>query len=334
MKVGITYDLRADYLSQGYSEEETAEFEGIETIDAIDDVLRRLGYQTDRIGNVHNLIARLAAGERWDLVFNIAEGMHGYGREAQVPALLDAFRIPYTFSDPLVLTLALHKATAKQLVKSMGFPTADFTIVNNESELDTVHLPWPVFVKPVASGSSIGVSGSSKAEDKSELAKVCRDLIGRFQQPVLVERFLPGREFTVGVVGTGDRARSFGVMEIHLRENAEPTVYSFSNKQNYKTRVSYRLGQDDVALKAEQWGLCIWTGLGCRDAGRVDLRCDAAGEPNFLEINPLAGLHPVDSDLVIMGGLRGMSHSDLIESIVASACERLPGRAKKSTGAA
>jgi len=334
MRVGITYDLRAEYLSQGYSQEETAEFEGIETIDAIDDALRGLGYETDRIGNVHSLIARLAAGERWDLVFNIAEGMYGYGREAVVPALLDAFRIPYTFSDPHVLSIALHKATAKRLVRSIGFPTADFAIVHNESESDKVHLPWPVFIKPVASGSSIGVSGSSKAENKSELAKVCRDLIGRFQQPVLVEAFLPGREFTVGVVGTGDRARSFGVMEINLQENAEPAVYSFSNKQNYKTRVSYRLGQGDVARKAEQMALRIWTELGCRDAGRVDIRCDAAGEPNFLEINPLAGLHPVDSDLVIMGGLRGVSHSDLIESIVASASERLPGRPQKSTGAA
>lgn len=123
-------------------------------------------------------------------------------------------------------------------------------------------------------------------------------------------------------------------MEINLQENAEPAVYSFSNKQNYKTRVSYRLGQGDVAVKAEQMALRIWTELGCRDAGRVDIRCDAAGEPNFLEINPLAGLHPVDSDLVIMGGLRGVSHSDLIESIVASASERLPGRPQKSTGAA
>jgi len=334
MKVGITYDLRSEYLRLGYSEEATAEFESLETINAIDEALRELGYSTDRIGNVQNLTTRLAAGERWDLVFNIAEGMHGYAREAQVPALLDAFRIPYTFSDPLVLSLALHKATAKRLVRSMGLPTADFTVVSHESELDTVHLPWPVFVKPVAGGSSVGISGSSKVEDKSELARVCRDLISRFQQPVLVESFLPGREFTVGIVGTGDRARSVGVMEILLRENGEPAIYSYRNKQNYKTKVSYRLGEDDIAARAEQMALRIWTSLGCRDAGRLDIRCDASGEPNFLEINPLAGLHPVDSDLVILGRLRGIRHSDLIESIVASACERLPGQAQKSAGAA
>src|SRR5678816_2406019 len=123
MKVGITYDLRAEYLSQGYGEEETAEFDSIETIDAIDDALRSLGNETVRIGNIRSLTKRLAAGERWDLVFNIAEGMYGIGREAQVPALLDAFAIPYTFSDPLVLAVALHKGITKTLVAALGIRT-------------------------------------------------------------------------------------------------------------------------------------------------------------------------------------------------------------------
>lgn len=334
MHVGITYDLRIDYERQGYSDEATAEFEGIETIEAIDSALSGMGHSTDRIGNVQNLTARLAAGQRWDLVFNIAEGLHGYGREAQVPALLDAFCIPYTFSDPLVLAIALHKPTAKQLVRSMGLPTPDFTILNDESELNSVNLSWPVFVKPVAGGSSAGISGASIARDRAELAKVSRDLISRFHQPVLVESFLPGREFTVGIVGTGERARSYGVMEIFLLPDAEPAVYSFTNKRNYETRVSYQMCQDDVAARAEQIALRAWTGLGGRDAGRVDIRCDADGEPNFLEVNPLAGLHPIDSDLKMLGRLQGKSHSELIENIVASACERIPGRTLKSAGAA
>ncbi len=333
MRIGITYDLRAEYLRQGYGEEETAEFDSIETIDAIDDALRGLGHATDRIGNVNSLTRRLAAGARWDLVFNIAEGMHGYGREAQVPALLDAYRIPYTFSDPLVLTLALHKGTAKRLVRSMGLPTPDFAVVHDDSDLDAVDIPWPVFAKPIAGGSSVGITGTSKAHNKRELARTCRDLLERFQQPVLVETFLPGREFTVVVVGTESNARVLGVMEVALRDTAEPAVYSYSNKRNYLTRVSYRLVQDnDVVDVAAAMALRIWNDLGCRDAGRLDVRCDGNGNLNFLEINPLAGLHPVDSDLVILGRLLGISHSSLIETIVTSAQERV--FAKEHVGAA
>jgi D-alanine-D-alanine ligase len=333
MRVGITYDLRAEYLRQGYGEEETAEFDSIETIDAIDDALRGLGHATDRIGNVNSLTRRLAAGARWDLVFNIAEGMHGFGREAQVPALLDAYRIPYTFSDPLVLALALHKGTAKRLVRSMGLPTPDFAIVQEDSDLDDVNIPWPVFAKPIAGGSSVGITGASKAHNKRELARTCRDLLERFQQPVLVETFLPGREFTVVVVGTGSNARVLGVMEVVLRDTTEPAVYSYSNKRNYLTRVSYRLVEDDdVVDVAAAMALRIWNDLGCRDAGRLDVRCDGNGNLNFLEINPLAGLHPVDSDLVILGRLLGISHSSLIETIVTSAQERV--FAKEHVGAA
>ena len=103
MRIGLTYDLRADYLALGYCEEETAEFDRDETVQAIEASIRRLGHTTERIGNVFRLTEALARGDRWDLVFNIAEGMRGFGREAQVPALLDAYGIPYTFSDPLVM---------------------------------------------------------------------------------------------------------------------------------------------------------------------------------------------------------------------------------------
>jgi len=324
MKIGLTYDLRAEYLEQGYCEEATAEFDSLETIDAIDAALRSLGHATDRIGNVNSLIRRLALGARWDLVFNIAEGMHGYGREAQVPALLDAFEIPYTFSDPLVLALALHKGTAKRLVRSIGVPTPDFAIVRGDSDLDAIDIPWPVFAKPIAGGSSSGISAASKAQNKKELARACRDVLDRFQQPVLVETFLPGREFTVGLVGTGKKSRVLGVMEILLSERAERSVYSYCNKKNYLSNVSYRLADNDEAQAMSEMALQIWNNLGCRDAGRVDIRCDGDGKPNFLEVNPLAGLHPVDSDIVILCRLLGISHLDLIGTIVQSAQERVP----------
>ena len=132
MKIGITYDLRQYYLSQGMGEEETAEFDSPVTIESIDSTLSELGHVTDRIGNIRNLTSRLAAGDHWDLVFNIAEGIRGFGREAQVPALLEAYDIPYTFSDPLVLSLTLHKGMTKHVIRDLGIPTADFAVVETD----------------------------------------------------------------------------------------------------------------------------------------------------------------------------------------------------------
>lgn len=323
MKIGITYDLRNAYLAEGYSEEETAEFDRPDTIDAIDHTLQYLGYETDRIGHIRQLITRLVAGERWDLVFNIAEGMYGFGREAQIPALLDAYKIPYTFSDPLVLALTLHKGMTKQVVRALGIPTPDFVVVETETDLQEVNLPFPLFAKPVAEGTSKGISAASKIRTREELHTVCHQLLIKHRQPVLVETFLPGREFTVGIVGTGKKAKALGVMEVTLLAQAEPEVYSYANKAYYTERVRYKLVDDAVARKAMDLALQVWRGLGCRDGGRIDLRCAVDGTPHFLEVNPLAGLNPDISDLSILCGLVGISYSQLIAMIMESAMERL-----------
>lgn len=323
MKVGITYDLREDYLAEGYGEEETAEFDRPDTIEAIEEALRDLGYETDRIGNVRRLVARLAAGDRWELVFNIAEGLRGYGREAQVPALLDAYDVPYTFSDPMVLSLTLHKAMAKRVIRDLGIPTPDFYVVESEGDIQGVNLPFPLFAKPVAEGTGKGISASSIIGTKDELAPTCRKLILEHRQPVLLETFLPGREFTVGIIGTGKNAIAIGVLEVMLRENAERDVYSYTNKERYEELVEYRLASDSAALKAMEVALAAWRGLGCRDAGRVDLRADQDGVPNFMEVNPLAGLHPEHSDLPILCTRRGIAYRELIGGIMQSARLRL-----------
>jgi D-alanine-D-alanine ligase len=320
VKIGFTYDLRDDYLREGYSEEEAAEFDAAETIDAIDAALTSLGHVVDRVGGVKALATRLVAGERWDLVFNYAEGMFGFAREAQVPALLDAFQIPYTFSDGLVLALTLHKGMTKHVVRDLGIPTPDFAVVATASDVARVGLPFPLFVKPVAAGSSIGISAASYVADGSALDATCKDLIKRFRQPALVETFLPGRELTVGIVGTGPRARVLGVLEVHLRPDAEQFGYSYTNKKF--ERAQYEVAHDAAAVAAGELALRAWNGLGCRDAGRVDCRCDRNGHPQFLEVNPLAGLHPDLGDIVILAGLVGMPHAKLIESILASALER------------
>jgi D-alanine-D-alanine ligase len=329
MRVGITYDLREVYLQAGYGDEETAEFDSPETIQALTQVLRDLGHLPEPIGTIVQLVQRLAGGERWDLVFNIAEGLQGFGREAQVPALLDAYEIPYTFSDPLTLSLALHKGMAKHVVRGCGVPTADFAVIETLADLDGLTLAYPLFAKPVAEGTSKGISPASRAESPAELRAVCRTLLAGFQQPVLVETFLPGREFTVGITGTGGKAVVLGVMEVLLGCEAEQEVYSYHNKEHYQGLVEYRLVQGALAGKLSEIALSAWRSLGCRDGGRVDLRLDASGNPQFIEVNPLAGLNPTRSDLVILGRLVGISYDALIGRILESAVRRQAPKAQR-----
>jgi D-alanine-D-alanine ligase len=322
VRIGITYDLKDEYVAAGLSDEEAAEFDRPDTIRAIADTLSKLGHEPAPIGNVKQLAAKLVAGERWDLVFNIAEGLHGLGREAQVPALLDAWCIPYTFSDPMVLSLTLHKAMTKHVVRDCGVATPAFALVESMQDLDHVSLPYPLFVKPVAEGTGKGISGASKVDARRQLESLCGMLLQRYKQPVLVETYLPGREFTAGVVGSGRTARILGVMEVLLNERAEAGCYSYDNKAHFEGRVEYRLTEGELADQLGEVALSSWRALGCRDGGRIDLRLDANGKPHFLEVNPLAGLNPEISDLAILCRLNGIAYVDLIGMILGSALER------------
>lgn len=332
MLIGLTYDLRSDYLAMGMSMEETAEFDKEETIAGIEGALRELGYETDRIGHAKALVRRLEAGDRWDLVFNICEGLQGVAREAQVPAILDLYGVPYVFSDPLVLALTLHKGMTKRVVRDAGVPTSDFCVYASAEDLATLRFGAPFFVKPVAEGTGKGCSSKSIVSDRADLAAVCDELVARFRQPALIEPYLGGREFTVGITGTGRQAQVVGSMEIVLLSNAEKGVYSYSNKGNYEDRVVYRPGdaaKDAVVAAAEQVSLDAWRALGCRDGGRVDIRCDEGQNPLFLEVNPLAGLNPKDSDLPILARMANVSYTELIGRIMDSAVARIKENAQR-----
>jgi len=331
MLIGLTYDLRSDYLALGFSLEETAEFDKEETIAGIECALRELGYETDRIGHAKALVRRLEAGDRWDLVFNICEGLLGVAREAQVPALLDLYGVPYVFSDPLVLALTLHKGMTKRVVRDAGVPTCDFCVYETAEDLADLRFGAPFFVKPVAEGTGKGCSAKSIVRDRAELAAACGDLVARFRQPALIEPYLAGREFTVGITGTGRQAQVVGSMEIVLLSNAEKGVYSYENKGHYEDRVVYPAtdpAHDPVAAAAEGVSLAAWRALGCRDGGRVDIRCDAGQNPMFLEVNPLAGLNPKDSDLPILARKAGVSYTELFGRIMASAVARVADNAQ------
>ncbi len=323
MLVGLTYDLREEYLREGFSEDETAEFDRQDTIEAIESTLQQLNYRTERIGHVRALISAVAEGRRWEMVFNIAEGMYGIGRESQVPAVLDAFKIPYVFSDPVVLGVSLHKAFTKRILRDAGLPTPDFHVVENEGDIERVSLEFPLFAKPLAEGTGKGVTPESRIENRGQLETACRRLLQTYRQPVLVERFLPGREFTVGIIGTGQGARAIGTMEVVLRPTAEKAVYSYTNKEYCEEFVDYHMLEDATLDRtARQLSVAAWRALGCLDGGRVDLRADEHGALNLLEINPLAGLHPQHSDLPMLAAGAGMSYKELIGGIMNSARER------------
>ncbi len=331
LTVGLTYDLRDAWLAEGYSELETAEFDRVDTIDSIERTLLELGFAVDRIGNLKQLADRLVNGDRWDLVFNICEGMHGIGREAQVPALLDAYQVPYVFSDTLVCALTLHKGMTKDVVRAAGVATPDHVVVQKLADVAGIKMPFPLFAKPLAEGTGKGVDVNSKTTSMSRLRHVCARLLEQYQQPVLVERFLPGREFTVGILGTGTGAQALATLEIHLLSKADAEVYSYRNKEECEELVRYNLlTPGNLRNSIESLALQAWQALGCRDAGRIDIRLDEAGKPGFIEVNPLAGIHPEHSDLPIMATMVGVSYLELIETIMHSAMKRygLAGQAR------
>jgi D-alanine-D-alanine ligase len=332
MRIGITFDLRGDYLAQGMSEEDTAEFDAEITISSICRALAGLGHQPVRIGNIGALTGKLVQGERWEAVFNICEGLTGFAREAQVPALLEAFGVPCFFSDALTLAVSLDKAWTKRILRDAGVPTAPFAVIERTQDLIGLDLEFPLFVKPLAEGSGKGVNARSRVANPAELKRAAIALIERFRRPALVETYLPGREFTAGIVGTGDAARVLGVLEIASTGKAAGVDYGYENKENCDQNINYHLVEDAQAIAAGELALKAWRILRCRDGGRIDIRNDAAGCPQFVEVNPLAGLNPEHSDLCFLASFRGYSYQQLIGMIVESFVQRNPALARFATG--
>ncbi|MGI6394451.1 MAG: D-alanine--D-alanine ligase family protein [bacterium] len=323
MKLGFTYDLKDDYLKAGFSAEEVAEFDTIETIEGIEKTLTKLGYSVDRIGAAKSLISRVVAGERWDIVFNIAEGIKGVGREAQIPAILDIYEIPYVFSEPMVLSLTLHKAMAKRIVRDAKIKTPDFHVVYSPDDIKNIQIPYPLFVKPLSEGTGKGIDAASMINSQYDLEKTVLLMLKKYCQPVLVEKFLPGREFTVGITGTGDEAKVVGVIEVNFLKEAQSNIYGLVSKKNYEKMVHYTVPEKEIFDKCADTALACWKVLECRDGGRVDLRNNEKGEPEFIEVNPLAGLNPIDSDLPILARMSGLSYDGLIKEIIDSATKRI-----------
>lgn len=322
MIIGLTYDLRTDYLSEGYSMEETAEFDKEGTITGIEEALSTLGYQTERIGHARKLMQKLLDGKRWDMVFNICEGLYGDSRESLVPALLDAYRIPYVFSGAVTLGISLNKAFAKQIIRDAGINTPPFIAVTKPDEVKQCRLTYPLFAKPIAEGTGKGIENRSVINTPEQLTETCRYLIQKFKQPVLVEEYLPGREFTVGIVGNGLEARVVGAMEVVYADGVND-IYSYDNKENYEGRIQYKPVTGDWLEQCTEVALKAWITLKACDGGRVDVRVDRFGKMSFIEINPLAGLNPIHSDLPILCRINNIEYTQLIGMIMEVATKRI-----------
>jgi D-alanine-D-alanine ligase len=184
-------------------------------------------------------------------------------------------------------------------------------------------MAFPLFAKPIAEGTGKGVTDSNRIENKAQLESVCAALLAKYKQPVLVEEFLPGREFTTAILGTGSEARILGTMEVEIIDKSAGSIYSYTNKELCDSLCKYHFPSDETANSAAALALSCHRALGCRDASRVDIRCDKVGRPAFMEVNPLAGLHPTHSDLPMIATHFGISFKEVLNSIIQSAMKRM-----------
>ena len=349
--VGGNFAAPASPDSSAPSDDEFAEWDSAETIDAVANALAALGDVIRLEANAD--FPQNLRDARPDIVFNIAEGLRGVNREAHVPAICEFFGIPYSASDPFTLSLCLDKARTKETLAFHGVPTAAFAVVRGQWEQGTGNgeprlraarsaqhqfpvprSPFPVFVKPIHEGSSKGITEANYCENQQQLNAQVEFLLERYKQPVLIEEYLPGAEFTCAVLGNDDDARVLPIVGMNfeaLPDGALP-VYGFEAKWIWDrpekpleifecpARITEELRStiEEVVLRA-------YRVLGCRDWSRIDVRLDATGKPNVVEVNPLPGILPNPADNSCFpkaARAAGMSYDELIQACLLHAAER------------
>jgi len=329
MRIGLTYDLR-DAPAPGQPDDHQEEFDSQHTIDAIADALRGLGHVVDLVGDGPDMVAKLLADPP-GFVFNFAEGRGtSRNREARVPALCELLAIPHTGSDVLTLAATLDKDVARRLAASDGIPVPRGKVLTSDcqlSDLDLADVPYPRIVKPAWEGSSKGIRGKCVAEDAAGLAEAVEYLRANYPQPVLIEEFIDGEEVTVGMIGN-EEPQILGILRVLPLKATARFVYSLEVKRDYVNQVRYecppRLAPAELQ-RIEHTARAVFRVLGCRDVARIDFRV-RGGIPYFLEVNPLPGLNPESSDLVILARAVGWTYPQLIEAILQAALDRT-GRA-------
>lgn len=326
--VGITYNLKSDFpRGENAPPDADAEVDDQQTVDSIAGVLSSAGYKVRLFPHTPLLPHRLSTC-RPDFVFNIAEGWCGRNRESLIPSLLELLDIPYTGSDSLSLGLSLDKSLAKRVLSSFGITTAPFVTIRREEELELHKFEFPVFVKPNSEGSSKGIRSSSRAENADQLREMVVWITSVYRQPALVEHFLTGREFTVGILGN-EEPTVLPIMEVqHGQGERTPRhefVYSFDVKKKNLERLicPAELSRTEEA-RIRTLALDVYRGLEFRDLARVDIKLDGDGEPHFLEANPLPGLSEV-SLFPLQAKAAGIDFHQLVLTILRHALARCGG---------
>jgi len=334
LRVGFAYNVKRIIPTADAIDDSEAEYDSPSTLQAIREAIASWGHEVVDLEATPELPSVLQSTPL-DVVFNIAEGLKGRNRESQVPALLELLDIPYTGSDPATLAIALDKALAKKIVRQHGIHTPNFQLMTTGNERLLKDFRFPLMVKPVAEGSSKGVVSKSVCGAEAELRELVREIADKYQQPALVEEYISGREFTVGLLGE-KRPKVLMPMEIVFLDKSEKNpVYSFQHKLDWNDRIRY-----DVPAKLDAGQLerlkaasrAAYMALGCRDVARMDFRMDERGRFYFLECNPLPGLTPGWSDLVLIAQGEGIDYRTLIGEILSGAIRRYKEREQRKGG--
>ena len=357
MRIAVLANLKENAPTwDGMSPDQWDDLDSIKTINSIIAALESNGHEATffeaNIAQPHNLIAHLQEFQP-DLCFNIAEGHFGNGREAQIPGILEMLRIPYTGSPLVTLAIALDKPMTKRLLYYHGLPTPDFQVFEKSTDSidedlldENGELRFPMFVKPSREGTGMGVSASSIVNTVAELREQVGKQLIAYNQPILCERFISGREVTVGVIGNllptaarrlNDRTPPqelpegltfFPPMEINTEKYDESEAGLYTNRIKVELVDTFyytcpaNLSPEEVQA-LNQLTVAVFKVLGCTDVARVDFRLDhITGTPYILEVNPLPGLNPKYSDLCIEAAAAGWKYEELINSIVEHAAER------------
>ncbi|GEJ56388.1 D-alanine--D-alanine ligase family protein [Anaeromyxobacter diazotrophicus] len=331
LKVGFAFNVKRVTPDPSGDADDEAEYDSPKTLQAIREAIASYGHEVVDLEATSDLPIQLASTPV-DVVFNIAEGFKGRNRESQVPALLELLDIPYTGSDPAALSVSLDKALAKRMVRTHGILTPSYLVMHTGKERLPKELGFPLLVKPVAEGTSKGVTKKSVVRDELELREVARDLIGKYRQPALVEEYIGGREFTVGMLGER-RPRVLPPMEIVFLDREDPTpIYSFEMKQDWNEKIRYEVPaklEGRELERLEKAARECFAALGCRDVARIDFRMDPEGRIYFIESNPLPGLAPGWSDLVLIAEAAGIDYRALIGEILSFAIRRYQERERE-----
>lgn len=301
------------------------EFDSEETINALANEIRSFGHNVE-ILEANSFLPQILLNNKFDFIFNIAEGFHNRNRESLVPALCELLQIPYSGSDPTTMGLTLDKHLAKIVVSSYNVPTARGKFITTCDNIDFSDLNFPIIIKPAFEGSSKGIRNSSKVNNEDEAKKIIEFIFSNYKNKVLIEEFLDGPECTVGIIGN-ENPEIIGIMEIAPKQiKLENFIYSLETKRDYLNQVEYYVPpRFDIQTikKIEKFAIDAYKALECRDYARIDFRLDSNNNPYFLEANPLPGLSPYKSDLVILAYKNNISYHQLIEKILTTALTRV-----------